>query len=171
MLYDGHLRRPVRTPTYTVHGDSVLVDLGPGGNVIENAREHTLGIFTDFDGTLPGARTIDGEEADAERQNRAEALGQIFLAAVQSIHGEHERHRPVRIFRQSQVADDFLALEWNFHNLERRIPEARVRQESLDGFFVGTLFAGGCGNGPASEGIEPPRADVVGIRLGRVGLL
>ena len=57
------------------------------------------------------------------------------------------------------------------HDLQRRIPEARVRQESLDRFFVGALLAGRGGDGPASKGIKPPGADVVGIRFRRVGFL
>ena len=128
-------------------------------------------MFTDFDRRLPGARAIHGQKADAERQDRAEALGQIFLAAVQPIHGQHEWHGPVSIFRQAQVADDFFSFEGNPHDLERWIPEARVCQESLDCFFVRALFAGRGGNRPASERIKPPRADVVGVRFHRVGFL
>ena len=152
-------------------GNSVLIDLGSGGDVIEHASEHAFRIFADFDRILAGTGAIHGKIADSEWQDRAETLSQVFFAAVQPIHCEHEWYRLARIFRQAQVADDFFSFEGNLHDFEWRIPKSRVGQESLDCLFVRTLLAGGSWDRPASEGIKPPRADVVGVRFRRIVFL
>jgi hypothetical protein len=74
-------------------------------------------------------------------------------------------------FRQSQIADDFFAFERNVHHFQRRIEELGVIEKRLDRFFIRVLLAGRRRNRPASEGIEAPGANVVGIGLGWVRFL
>ena len=170
-LDDCHFRCPVSAPTHAMNGNPVLIDFWPGLEIVEHAREHALGIFTDFDWRLPCARAVHGEKSNAEGKNRREALRQIFLPAVQPVYSDHQRHWSIRILRQAQVADDFFPLERNLNDFEGRVPEACVGQKSLDRFLVRALFTGQMRDRPASEGIKPPGANVVGIRFRRVGFL
>ena len=170
VLDDRHLRRPIRSPAHAVHRDTVPVDFRPRLCVINHLRQQAIGRFTHLDRILPGARTIDRKNSNSERQNRTEAFSQVFLAAIQAVHRDHQRDRSFRILRQAQVADDFLAFKRNVNDFQRWIVETRMCQKCLDGFFVGALLTRRRRNGPASEGVKSPRADVIGVRLGGIRL-
>src|ERR1700721_1746786 len=101
----------------------------------------------------------------------AKTLGQVFLAAVESVHRQHEWYWAIYIFRQAQIADNLFSFEWNSHNLKRRIHESGMRAECLKSFFIRVLFAGRGRNWPGSKRIEPPSADVIGIGLRGIGFL
>ena len=154
-----------------MHGDAVLVDLGPRLRVVDDFRQHAVGRFADFDGSLSGARAVDGEISDAEGKNGAETFGEIFFAAIEAVDRDHQRHGAFGIFGQAQVADDLFAFKRNAHDFERRIEEFGVIEKGFKRFFVGALLAGRGRDRPASEGINAPGADVVGVGLGGIGFL
>ena len=82
-----------------MYGEARFVDLGPGLNVVDHAREHAVGVFADFDGGLACAGAVHGEEANAEGKDRAETFGEIFFAAVETVDGDDQRHWARGVFR------------------------------------------------------------------------
>ena len=145
-----------------MQGDSVLIDLGTGLRIIDHFRQHALwNSFGAFDGSLTRSRSVDREIADAEGQNRSKTLGQIFFAAVEAIHRNHQRHWTFCVLWQSQVADDLLAFEWNVHHFERRIVKLGVREESLRSPFHCERYSlpGEAGIGQRPKGIDVARPE------------
>src|SRR5438270_6821052 len=170
-LHNGHLRRPIRTPADTVDGEPVLVYFRSGLRIIDHAREHTLGVLVHLDGRLSGSRSVYREKANPERQDGREAFGEIFLAAVEAVNSDHQRHRALGILGQAQVADDLFPFKWNVDDLQRGIPEAGMREKGFDGFLVGALLPGRGRNWPAAERVKAPGTNVIRIRLGWISLL
>src|SRR5882724_7523034 len=161
MFHNRKLRCPVRSPAYAVNGDAGLVDFMTGFDVVDHPREHAVGGLADLDGSLACAGAIDGEVAHPKGQNAREILRKIFLAAIEAIDGKDDGNGSGRIFRQAQVAGDSFAFEGNVYHLERWIEKLGVREESFNSFRVRLFLSGRRGHGPAAEGIEPPRTNVV----------
>src|SRR5579872_5189786 len=84
---------PVGAKALAVDEDAVLVDLRPGREIIQNARIDLVSVLVRLVWRLPGAGTIDGEEADPLRDRRRIGLGNGFLATVETGYRQHQRRR------------------------------------------------------------------------------
>ena len=154
-----------------MNGDPVLVHFGTGLNIVNDARQHAVGGLADFDGCLAGARSIHGQKTNPVGQNCGEALRQIFLAAIKAIHRNDQWHGAFGILGKAQVTGDFGIFKRDVNYLEGRIPESGMSEKSFDRLGIRTLFSRRGWHRPASERIEPPGPDVVGIRFLGVALL
>ncbi len=70
VLHDGEFGRPISAPTHAVNRESGLVDLRTALRVIDDLRQHSVGMDTDFDGCLPRPGAVDRQEI---RRHRAES--------------------------------------------------------------------------------------------------
>src|SRR5690348_11106828 len=80
-FHDSKFGGPICTPTHPMHRDPALIDLWPSLQVVNHARDHSLGIFADLDRRLTGARAIHGDKTDTEGQDCREAFRKVFLSA------------------------------------------------------------------------------------------
>src|SRR6266852_5047754 len=121
MFQNRQLGRPVRAETLAVHANTRLVHFRPCLQVIDDARKLAFRRLAGLDWRLPGTRRIQADKANSVRQDSAEVFGKIFLAAIEPADGNHQRHRPFRIFRQPQISDDLRTFKRNANDFERRV--------------------------------------------------
>src|SRR5215469_17624226 len=144
---------PICTPADPVHGESIFIDLRAVLQVIDYARQHSLGVFRYFDRRLTGARAVHGEETYSEGQNGREAFRKIFLSAVEPVNCDHHRHCTRRVFRQPHITNDLFAFERNPYDFERWIQKPSMCAKCLQSFFVRAFFPRRSRNWPAPKRI------------------
>ena len=84
-----------------MESDAVLVDFRARLRIVDDLRQHALGILADFDWRLAGPGSVDCEVPDAGREDGAETLGEIFFAAIEAVNRDDERNGAFRILRQA----------------------------------------------------------------------
>src|SRR5581483_11717429 len=131
LLGGGRHIKKETAPAAALHHDALGIDVAARCKVVQGGGEHALRADVDQDRRLPGARHVDGEDADARIEVSIGACDDFLLARVEAVDAEDERHRP-RGARDAQVGDDLAALERDVHRLDRRRERFRVRLKGIE---------------------------------------